>query len=119
MKKRFLLLFAVIALFALFAISAGADTVINPYGDAESPDALSLYTSNASLTIVTDPYNASNKCFQIKPGSTSKTWSYFRYPMNFEAGASYILEYDVALGKDTNGNDYSARLSYNARYGEN
>jgi len=119
MKKRFLLLFAVIALFALFAMSAGADTVINQHGDAESPDALSLYTSNASLTIVTDPYNASNKCFQIKPGSTSKTWSYFRYPMNFEAGASYILEYDVALGKDTNGNDYSARLSYNARYGEN
>ena len=91
-------------------ISVSAQNMLRN-GDAQDSSAAGAFASHAgsSVSIVDDPYDekGENKCWYICPddGLTSKVWSYFwQYGPVFEPGESYLIEMDVAVGKDSSGN---------------
>ena len=68
-------------------------------GDAETDGTGEFTCSNASVFNETDAQG--NRFFHIKPYSTatSNSWVFLRYPMEFEAGATYKYSFRIAASK--------------------
>lgn len=118
-------IFTVMLLITVCAfISVSAQNMLRN-GDAQDSSAAGAFASHAgsSVSIVDDPYDekGENKCWYICPddGLTRKVWSYFcQYSPLFEPGESYLIEMDVAVGKDSSGNainNYSG-INLNMQY---
>ena len=93
--------------------------------DAEGENKNSFYTqdSKTSLSIVTDPYDSTNKVWQLNASSAIngvEHYSYIRADFEWVAGVTYIIDFDARLtGTLANGSAVdSAELSFNARYGD-
>lgn len=54
-------------------------------------------SGNANLSVVTDPTDSSNRVYRVVPNSAG-TYTNMEYAMNFEAGATYTVSYDVMAG---------------------
>ena len=122
-KTARIIFFAILLTFLTFTAANAQNMLIN--GDAQDSSAAGAFASHAgsSVSIVDDPYDekGENKCWYICPddGLTSKVWSYFwQYGPVFEPGKSYLIEMDVAVGKDSSGNainNYSG-INLNMQY---
>lgn len=54
-------------------------------------------SGNANLSVVTDPTDSSNRVYRVVP-NLAGTYTNMEYAMNFEAGATYTVSYDVMAG---------------------
>ena len=88
--------------------------------NAEGTDTNAFYTqnSNTSMTIVTDPYNSSNKVWQHN--SHDGDFNYIRTNFEFEKGTTYIIDLDARLCPELSDGSTvsSADISFNARYAD-
>ena len=73
------------------------------------------------ISIVADPQNSYNKVWKRSTADDTKRWNYFSAPVDFVAGKTYTLDFDVYLDSvGTNGTTPSAAASIavNPRYNE-
>ncbi len=90
-------------------------------GDAEGANTTEFYsgTTNPYVSIVTDPYDSSNKVWQLN-STASKVWSYIRTDFVWEAGRTYTIDFDArrtgTLGDGSDHPEASSNLVFNARY---
>ena len=94
-------------------------------GNAEGASTNAFYTqnSNTSMSIVTDPYNSSNKVWQHNssdPVNGVEQYNYVRTNFNFKKGMTYIIDFDARLCPElSDGTTISeATISFNARYAD-
>lgn len=92
---------------------------------AEGTDTNAFYTqnSNTSMSIVTDPYDSSNKVWQHNgsdPVNGTEQYNYVRTNFEYAAGTTYIIDFDARLCPElSDGTTISeATISFNARYAD-
>ncbi len=95
-------------------------------GDIEDTDISKFSTTGAEVvaTRVVDPTDSANHVLSVDCETTEKkVWVYIRQKPVLEAGATYTFKCDIAIKKDSQGNDVTialpAELGFNARYYDN
>jgi len=87
-------------------------------GDAEDTSNITFYSHNGNVSIVQDPDNKKNHCYQIL-SKGGKAYVYALHDVYLKAGKTYKVEYDLklaALDSSTDIDDITAYINCNFRY---
>lgn len=85
---------------------------------ANLPEGVTVKADGAGrLEITDDPDDPGKKVFRIACGTAGDYYTYFRLFMQFEAGKTYSVSYQIYPLKNMNGADYTTTIGGNIAYG--